>query len=203
MEAIFKSFEKDSDDAARLGTVDPMPIDEKMSLWLSKSGRDMQSSGVQENTQDQDPLNELQDVPDLEAYRYILLHSSAYTWLQSEIQKILNMGMEGDLHEYQQVRETVLSSIREGLQDHVEPKSVARGVQFVLPWIKGFMKSQEYPKPWSTVLPDVIVLTGSMSTAWASTLHQYLSSAWPNLGPAVLKLLQRLLDDETGGEHSC
>ncbi|KAK8001318.1 nucleoside phosphorylase [Apiospora marii] len=204
VDAIIESFTDEGDDS-KVEEAGSMPVDEKISPWKSKNDvKEMQSGVKYQWVHYSGPPEEFEDAPELQEYSNILLHSPAYAWLQDAIHRALDMVTEGVADMHKQVREVVLTAMHREAQLHVSPRKrpTTQTVQIEVPWMLRFFESQGYPTPWSEVLPQIIVLTGSTGRVWASTVRQYLGSIWKRTGLQVLELLQKLLDD-VSMEHDC
>ncbi|KAK6857894.1 hypothetical protein PG995_005593 [Apiospora arundinis] len=201
VEVITKSFVDEEEDMAEPLEPNSMPLDDKMSLWMSKDDlQETQAHDTQQWGPDPTSLEDFEDIaPELQEYSDIILHSPAYAWLQDAIHKIFNMVVDDDMDMHKEIRQTVLAAIYQDAEAHVSPRRrpTTHTLQFQLPWIMQFLESQEYSGSLAEVLPHVIVLTGSGNRIWASTCQQYLSSVWPNTGAKVLELFQTLLHEES------
>ncbi|KAK8045930.1 hypothetical protein PG996_013994, partial [Apiospora saccharicola] len=198
VDAIIDSFVDENDDRTKVEESGSMSIDEKMSLWRSKDDVKKTPPGdIHQWSHGSGLLDEFEDVPELQEYSNILLHSPAYAWLQDAVHRALDMITEGDTDIHKQIRQTVLTAMRRGANIHVSPRRCpeSQTVRLRLPWILQFLESQGYPNPWSEVLPQIIVLTGSNERVWATTCRHYLGSVWKKTGLQILELLQTLLSD--------
>jgi hypothetical protein len=63
-------------------------------------------------------------------------------------------------------------------------------VKYVIEWdLISFLEEQRYDVPIGPVLEAVIVLTGNMGDAQATTCGEYLKQTWPTTGSFIINLL--------------
>jgi hypothetical protein len=132
--------------------------------------------------EDEDILTQLGLIQD------ILVSSDAFQRLASDLRRAFESNSRGIMH---MIEETI---VRHSKSTGSFQSSQAH---FRVAWdISGFMYSQ-----YGKAIPSasVLVLTGSLLCAQATTCGEYVQTTWPSIGPSFLKALdQAILGDREG-----
>jgi hypothetical protein len=132
--------------------------------------------------EDEDILTQLGPIQD------ILVSSDAFQRLASDLRRAFDSNSRGimDMIEETIVRDSKSTGSFQSSQAH-----------FRVAWdVSGFMYSQ-----YGKAIPSasVLVLTGSLLCAQATTCGEYVQTTWPSIGPSFLKALdQAILGDREG-----
>ncbi|PPJ57447.1 hypothetical protein CBER1_04400 [Cercospora berteroae] len=160
-----------------------MGFRERIALLMSKEGLqgypdDIDHSNIQ-NLADEDEMKQ----PDIQEARAFLAGSAEFSWLLVRLKALCQLEVTGET--YTSVRQTICRSLEQERRDY----------SFSLDWCPlAFLKSQ-YPS--GTQLSQVICVSGNATRAQATTCEQYVTQTWPDIGPAVLKHLDKYIESET------
>jgi hypothetical protein len=163
---------------------DEMPLEEKMRRW---------DDGSQAHD------NALNFVK----YRKLLLKSPAYRWLITSLRReALLIAAETNLME--SIREKLISLLSASHIMTRTQSAEAYKITYRVNWNPlAFFKEQGYKEDPGDVIETAITLTGSTRDAQALVCARYLSQTWPFTGEYVIRLLQKMLRDEPGHQHTC
>ncbi|ETS73860.1 hypothetical protein PFICI_14806 [Pestalotiopsis fici W106-1] len=200
----FEEEEKDDNEVPDLPKINEMSTIDKVSLWQKQ--QDLPHDNAQDKTswnEEYDATDDFEEYPRLHAYRSILVHSTAFEWLQSAMLREIQLEIVGKNNAQARIKNQILTAL--GRQEKIsrkEPPKTHRLV-FRLLWFSGFFTEQQYDLPAHEAFSRVLVLTGEHNQAWAGTCLEYVRTLWPKCGERIIELFAHLLRREVGTLSSC
>ncbi|GES61167.1 Pfs domain protein [Aspergillus terreus] len=187
-----------------LPTSGKMPLDELMSLWHSKVSPEP-STGPYEPPEtmaygytdsERTDTGAESKLPQLEAYRHLIMHSPSYSWLLDVLRReCVLVPSEPNAMEY--IRDTILAFLP------VDPAvSRRRPTQVFEAFMQmnwdpvAFYIQQGYTENPKDAIERAITLTGSRESTQAVTCSEYMSQTWPSTGANILELVTSLASSE-------
>ncbi|KAI1389138.1 uncharacterized protein F4822DRAFT_443821 [Hypoxylon trugodes] len=136
---------------------------------------------------------------DFHVTRNNVLQSPAYKWLLNSISR--GAQLEAPSHNAQtKVQTRILQScLNLPFPTSDREHRTEYNIVFQAPWIIKFFQKQDFEAPPYEVIDNIVVLTGAVNQAWASTCLQYVQLVWPDIGTQILDLHKSLLRQGSSG----
>ncbi|KAL2212465.1 hypothetical protein CC79DRAFT_1393692 [Sarocladium strictum] len=171
-----------------------MPLNDKLKLWESKADISTSSWRDQDDwDKDQWAIEEEDEFPDVQEYSHLLLRSPAYKWLQTSLDSLLKVMIPGATDARKSIQNLLLTSFPRVSRLSRKNGPALQNVTFTSPWILAFLESQEYRIPLHEVLPKILLLVGTPTSAWATTCEHNIKTIWPGFGLQILGTFTHLL----------
>lgn len=199
-----------------------MSLDEKMTLWNSKSGvvePDMAPNelfqGIVNDSEGEESEGgdefKLVDKVKLPAYNNVILSSLAYKWF------ISNLRRECSFHWDEKQPRTMVRDIRKRILARLPVGIISKRntprrhwAEFRLPRPRPeacLLRQSRHSQATSSGGPQIskiLTATGTTEQAQIATVREYFNQTWPSSGPETLAVLQHAIDGAgVGGSGWC
>lgn len=186
-----------------------MPLNELISLWYSKGSPEPGSIthcfAEDAGNEDQNSIDSIgateeeedSKLPQLQAYRELILNSPSYQWLLSNLRRECMLAMS-EANAMDEIRDYILAVLPASpiISRRKPPETFE--VCLWLNWDPvAFCKEQVYTEAPEQAIERAITLTGTGSTAQALTCSQYMRQTWPLTGIQILQFVTAF----ASGEH--
>ncbi|KAL4888043.1 hypothetical protein BDV59DRAFT_189417 [Aspergillus ambiguus] len=199
-ELVDRLADKQEDDDHNPRNKEKMQLDEIMSFWHSK-GSPEPVSGVypQPNiteyrekglvASERAGSSTDSNLPQLEAYRNLILNSPWYRWLVDKLQRECVLA-PSEPNTMEEIRDTILALLPLNLEVSKRRPEGTLEVLIRVNWDPAaFYNEQNYTESPRQALERAITLTGWRGATQALTCSQYMEQTWPSTGTKILRLI--------------